>query len=139
MIDKSEYERRFGSLRWPKGVHPITGEPLEKCERMEMSQEVHEYNAGPPERPSREIYEWDDNDEPRYVRDRTDKEYEAALKKHEKALKEWHGAQGRYRAVGCSTVTGRFSTASGAWAEGVFLGSEREENWAWTKWGGAAL
>jgi len=124
-------QREMLGDKWPTDVHPVTGEPFVRCESVEMDRETLDYRCPPPERPTREIWEWDDDAEtPTYVREMTDEEYEAALKKYEERCKEWNRTGGEIRLAGHETITGRFVTASGAWAEGVLVG---ENEWHWTE------
>ena len=123
--------------RWPKALHPATGEPFDRCERVETDHEVVEMNTLPPEAPTREVYEWDEDiDMPVQVGTLTEEEYQAALKRHKEELRKWHDNGGRIRLSGQTTTTARFVTKSGAWAEGTYLGEERDPAWAWTRWSG---
>ena len=66
----------------------------------------------------------------------TEEEYQAALKTYKKLVAAWYENSGRMRLSGQTTTTARFRTTSGAWAEGTYLGEERDPAWAWTRWSG---
>lgn len=125
-------------VAWP-GPHPETGEQFVSVEQFERRQESQTVHFLPPNYPSRQIATaWEtayDEDGYEYEaeiawRDLTDDEWAAALAAYEKALAEWNRTGGRVRVPGATTITGRFSTASGAWAEGDSDG----KRWLWREW-----
>jgi hypothetical protein len=147
-VSKNKYKEQLGEL-WPTGTHPMTGEPFEKFVFMEVDRDVREVRYGPPEKPelSREIWDYD-GDEPHYVRDMTDEEYEVAKEEHKKDLqiwrkmtREWRRTGGHMFVPGDTTTRGKFETKSGAWAEGELapIVGEDTQQWYWRSWGTPGL
>lgn len=115
---------------WPDTPHPATGEPFVTCDDFNVVTERQELRRLPPTRPEREyVSEWDD-DGPVVWLTRTDAELAEALAAYDVDVAEYRRTGGRCFAPGATTTTGRFVTASGAWAEGAAAGPR----WRWTKW-----
>ncbi len=116
---------------------PWLGEPFI---RAEVSEEVDTSVVwyGPPCRPCREVYEWDEiADTDVYVRTMSAEEFAGELRQYEQARKEWAKDGGQKIVVnGPSKITGTFQTVSGSRCEGIWDGSA----WVWTAWqvGGTA-
>lgn len=136
--EKQRRCREYLGEKWPNEPHPLTGEPFETCLSLEAETEIFEHRYLPPQPPSRELWDYpdEDADEPVYVRQRTEEEYAEAMKAYRKACREWERTGGVAKVPGATTVKGHFVTESGAWAKGVLApvvggGSY----WYWSEWG----
>lgn len=110
----------------PKGLHPITNKPFTRCVQFQTSQDIHSFNYMPPGRPSRELYNYDE-EIPVYVRDLTDAEFELEQVHYRQACKAWAETQGVGRIAGRTSIYGVFVTAAGAYASGEWDGGK----WLW--------
>jgi hypothetical protein len=123
--------------KWPNSNHPATDEPFEKCLFIEQDQQIQEFRWGPPIKPSRNIYNYDEIDpdeiEPVFVRTMTEEEYIEALNDYEAERKRWYDSNGiMHIPTGDIKVTGKFVTKSGNWAKGEWL--HRPGEWYWSEW-----
>lgn len=133
MADKAKAVPQDVMKDWPQEGHPTTGEPFTKCEHINRNRPIHEVFHGPPDQPERAVYDYNEwTDQMVYVRDLTDEEYKQAWEEYEAAAKKWYATQGRLCVPGIETVTGKFLTDRGDWAEGQLVGENR---WLWTRWG----
>lgn len=112
----------------PKGLHPLTNEPFTRCVQFKTTQDVQSFNYGPPGRPARELYNYDD-EVPVYIRDLTDKEFELEQIHYRAACRKWVKDQGIMRIAGRTATYGVFVTAAGAYASGEWDGGK----WLWVK------
>ena len=113
----------------PPGNHPGNGEPFVSF-NLDRKREVQEHHYLPPTYPERTYATEYDDDGPIAWHTRTDEEMTEALEAYEKARTEWRRTGGRAFTAGPETVSARFETASGAWAEGIYAGTE----WRWVEW-----
>jgi hypothetical protein len=119
-------------------VHPVTGEPLEKCETFSIDVDIQSVELGPPPSPPDGwIYEepedwWDDDHDPRRVRRMTDEELTEANVAHAKLVKQYAGCGGVLKVPGAQHVSATFSTGVGDRVEGMWGGDER--GWVWMRW-----
>lgn len=116
-------------VAWPD-EHPDTGAPFVTCEAFQKRTERREVRYLPPVYPTREyVTEWGE-DGPLAWHTRTDAELTEAIANYEKAKVEYDRTGGRWFAPGATTITGRFATNDGAWAEGASDG----KRWMWLEW-----
>ncbi|MCZ6868031.1 MAG: hypothetical protein O7G84_00845 [Gammaproteobacteria bacterium] len=110
---------------------PWMGEPFIHVEAAEeVDTQVIRY--GPPCRPGREIYEWDEiADTDVYVRTLSDEEFDAELAQYNRDVKQWSKDGGQKIVVnGPPKLTATFRTAGGSWCEGIWTSI----GWQWTAW-----
>ncbi len=115
---------------WPKDCHPNTGEPFTRCTLFERKTEINELHYLPPQKPGRELYDFDSEENYVYIRDLTDTEYEQAMKEYEQATERWVKNSGKLNIVGPTTTTATFVTKSGSRAEGVMIAPGK---WCWRR------
>lgn len=114
----------------PKDLHPITNEPFTRCVQFRTTQDMQSVHYPPPGSPSRELYNYDDDDDvPVYIRDLTDKEFELEQVYYRAACRKWAKDQGIMRIAGRTSTYGIFVTEAGAYASGEWDGGK----WLWAQ------
>lgn len=123
---------------WPAGwplppkEHPATGEPVTEMKtRFEQPTEIVRWFGPTP--PDRDVYEYDEYDEPRFVRRKTAEEYARDVAAYERAAAEFRRTGGeKVIAAGPATCTIEIRTARGSTA--TLVTSRGLEGWHVLAW-----
>ena len=122
---------------WPKEKHPGTGEPFVDG-TIDIRSELIETIVGPPARPTRDVWDVDDNGDATLVRRMTAAEFKKAMARYEREKSAHILSSGVVRTAGPVVVSGKFRTKSGATAEGIRSGTKPKSEWIWNAWSGSS-
>jgi hypothetical protein len=113
-------------------THPGTGAPFVN-QQVNVRAEDEVFEWGPPIKPSRYSYDYDDDGNELRV-ELTDKQLAEAMADYERAMEKWRRTGGRLAVAGPVSITARLVCADGSWAE--YLTGPGAASWIEMRWEG---